>query len=115
MAIRLLNDASVNSSTIACISGALHHPEMRARRTALFEEQHWGMLIVRFPLFMVLASGLNGCASWSAPTVQPAAVSPDQYLGMTCQQLKNEKWRIASRQTDLAPTLIPVADEQKRE
>ena len=73
------------------------------------------MLIIRFPLFIMLACGLSGCASWSAPTVQPAAIAPDQYLGMTCQQLKNEKRRVATRQTDLAPTLIPVADEQKRE
>jgi hypothetical protein len=34
---------------------------------------------------------------------------------MTCQQLKNEKRRIATRQTDLAPSLVPVEDEQKRE
>ena len=46
----------------------------------------------------------------------PAAdVAPTQYLGMTCQQLKNEKRRIATRQTDLAPSLVPVEDEQKRE
>ena len=73
------------------------------------------MPIVRVPLFIMLASGLNGCASWSAPTVQPAAIAPGQYLGMSCQQLKNEKRRIGTRQTDLAPTLIPVEDEQKRE
>ena len=35
--------------------------------------------------------------------------------GMTCQQLKNEKRRIATRQTDLAPSLVPAEDEQKRE
>ena len=46
----------------------------------------------------------------------PAAdVAPAQYLGMTCQQLKNEKRRIATRQKDLAPSLVPVEDEQKRE
>ena len=46
----------------------------------------------------------------------PAAdVAPAQYLGMTCQQLKNEKRRIATRQTDLAPSLVPVEDEHKRE
>ena len=39
----------------------------------------------------------------------PAAdVAPAQYLGMTCQQLKNEKRRIATRQTDLAPSLVPL-------
>ena len=46
----------------------------------------------------------------------PAAdVAPAPYLGMTCRQLKNEKRRIATRQTDLAPSLVPVEDEQKRE
>jgi len=47
--------------------------------------------------------------------VPAADVAPAQYLGMTCQQLKNEKRRIATRQTDLAPSLVPVEDEQKRE
>ena len=51
----------------------------------------------------------------SAPTVQPANIGSEQYLGMSCQQLKNEKRRIGTRQTDLAPTLIPVEDEPKRE
>ena len=39
------------------------------------------MLIIRFPLFIMLACGLSGCASWSAPTVQPAAIAPDQISG----------------------------------
>jgi len=47
--------------------------------------------------------------------VPAADVAPAPYLGMTCQQLKNEKRRIATRQTDLAPSLVPVEDEQKRE
>ena len=34
---------------------------------------------------------------------------------MSCQQLKNEKRRIGTRQADLLPTLIPVEDEAKRE
>jgi hypothetical protein len=43
--------------------------------------------------------------------VQPANVAPEQYLGMSCQQLKNEKRRIGTRQAELSPTLIPVEDE----
>jgi hypothetical protein len=66
-------------------------------------------------IVLAAASGLAGCASWSNPTVPAADVAPAQYLGMTCQQLKNEKRRIATRQTDLAPSLVPVEDEQKRE
>jgi hypothetical protein len=73
------------------------------------------MQCARNVLFAMIGFGFFGCASWSEPTVQPASVAPEQYLGMTCQQLKNEKQRIATRQTHLSPTLIPVEDEPKRE
>jgi hypothetical protein len=73
------------------------------------------MIVARKALLLVFGCGLSGCASWSAPTIQPANVGSEQYLGMTCQQLKNEKRRIGSRQTDLAPSLLPVEDEPKRE
>ena len=66
-------------------------------------------------LLTTLGCALTGCANWSAPSVQPANVAPEQYLGMSCQQLKNEKRRIGTRQTDLAPTVIPVEDEPNRQ
>jgi len=69
----------------------------------------------RAMLLTTLGCALTGCANWSAPSVQPANVAPEQYLGMSCQQLKNEKRRIGTRQADLSPTLIPVEDEAKRE
>jgi hypothetical protein len=69
----------------------------------------------RLLLLTTFGCGLSSCASWSAPNVPAANVAPDQYLGMNCQALKNEKRRIGSRQTDLAPTLVPVEGEQKRE
>ena len=72
-------------------------------------------IFARVLLLTTLGCGLSSCESWSAPNVPAANVAPDQYLGMTCQQLKNEKRRIGTRQTDLAPTIIPVEDEQKRE
>jgi hypothetical protein len=66
-------------------------------------------------LIAALGCGLAGCASWSVPTVPMANIATDQYLGMTCPELKSEKTRIATRQGQLAPTLFPVEDEQKRE
>ena len=66
-------------------------------------------------LITALGCGLGGCASWSMPTVPAANVAPDQYLGMSCPDLKSEKTRIAARQSQLAPTLFQVEDEQKRE
>jgi hypothetical protein len=63
----------------------------------------------------ILACGPSGCASWSAPNVPVAIIAPEQYLGMNCEALRREKQRISTRQTDLAPTLLPVEDEQKRE
>jgi hypothetical protein len=66
-------------------------------------------------LITALGCGLAGCASWSAPSVPAANVATGQYLGMTCPELKSEKTHIATRQAQLAPTLFPVEDEQKRE
>jgi len=63
----------------------------------------------------MLGCGPSGCASWSAPNVPAANVAPGHYLGMNCEALRLEKLRIGKRQTDLAPTLLPVEDEQKRE
>jgi hypothetical protein len=63
----------------------------------------------------MLGCGLSGCASWSAPSVPAANVAPGHYLGMNCEALRQEKLRIGKRQADLAPTLLPVEDEQKRE
>ena len=85
---------------------------------ALFVRQPLAMLSINASartLIFVTFCAFSGCASWSAPTVQPANIGSEQYLGMTCQQLKNEKARIGTRQTSLAPTLIPMEDESKRE
>jgi hypothetical protein len=72
-------------------------------------------------VFLTLDCVLSGCATsgvpanWTSPTVAPAKVPVDQYLGMNCEALKAEKTKIASRQSELGPTLIPVVDEHKRE
>ena len=72
-------------------------------------------------VFLALDCGLSGCATsgvpanWTSPTVPAAKVAIDQYLGMNCVALKEEKTKITTRQAQLGPTLIPVVDEQKRE
>jgi hypothetical protein len=72
-------------------------------------------------VFLALDCALSGCATsgvpanWTSPTVAPAKVAVDQYLGMNCEALKTEKAKIAARQGELGPTLIPVVDEHKRE
>jgi hypothetical protein len=66
-------------------------------------------------LLTTVGCGLIGCASWTNPTVLAADVPPAQYLGLSCGELKKEKLRIGTRQADLAPTLLPMEDEQKRE
>jgi hypothetical protein len=58
---------------------------------------------------------LGGCSSWSSPSVPAAIVSVGPYETMDCAALKVEKARITSAQARLAPTLIPVVDEGKRE
>jgi hypothetical protein len=92
---------------------------------ALFQEQRLPMPMTSrsaFVLvFLALDCGLSGCATsgmpanWTSPTVPAAKVAVDQYLGMNCQVLQAEKAKITSRQGQLGPTLIPVADEHKRE
>jgi hypothetical protein len=86
---------------------------------ALFVRQPVRMLSInasaRTLIFVTFSCVFSGCASWSTPTVQPANVGSEQYLGMSCQQLKNEKRRIGTRQADLAPSLLAVEDEEKRE
>ena len=69
----------------------------------------------RVLLLTTLGCSLSSCASWSTPSVPAANVAADQYLGMNCQALKLEKQHIGTRQTQLAPTLLPMEDEQKRE
>jgi hypothetical protein len=72
-------------------------------------------------VFLALDCAVSGCATssvpanWTSPTVAPAKVAIDEYLGMSCQVLQTEKAKIASRQSELGPTLIPVVDEYKRE
>jgi hypothetical protein len=92
---------------------------------AAFQEQRLPMSVssrsVCVLVFLALDCALSGCATssvpanWTSPTVAPAKVSLDQYLGMNCEGLKAEKMKITSRQSQLGPTLIPVVDEHKRE
>jgi hypothetical protein len=64
---------------------------------------------------LAFAAVCGGCSSWSSPAVPAATVSMTPYQSMDCTALKSEKARIASAQARLAPTLIPVVDEDKRE
>jgi hypothetical protein len=92
---------------------------------AFFREQRLAMSMTSrtaFVLvFLALDCTLAGCATssvpanWTSPSVAPAKVAIDQYLGMNCEALKDEKAKIAARQSELGPTLIPVVDESKRE
>jgi hypothetical protein len=92
---------------------------------ALFQEQRLAMSMssrcALVLVFLALDCGLSGCATsgvpanWTSPTVPAAKVAIDQYLGMKCVALKEEKTKITTRQAQLGPTLIPVVDEQKRE
>jgi hypothetical protein len=69
----------------------------------------------RVLILSMLGCCLSGCANWSSPSVPTANIAPTQYLGMNCAALKTEKQRISTRTAALAPTLLPVEDEQKRE
>lgn len=64
---------------------------------------------------LVMAGCSGGCANWANPSVTPAQVSGERYSAMDCTGLRAAKQHIAARQADLAPTLIPVKDEQTRE
>jgi hypothetical protein len=60
------------------------------------------------------SGGLCGCSSWSTPVVAAAVVPADTYAGMDCPSLKIEKYKIATEQARLGPTLIPIVDENTR-
>ncbi len=64
---------------------------------------------------LMMAGCSGGCANWANPSITPAQVSGERYSAMDCTGLRTAKQRIAARQASLAPTLIPVKDEQTRE
>jgi hypothetical protein len=71
---------------------------------------HW----IHIPVALVLAFGVSGCSLWPWQSVTAANISSDQYVGMTCQELRIESDRLLAEAIDLRPKLAPGQGEEQR-
>ena len=62
----------------------------------------------------MLALGVSGCSLWPWQSVPAAAVSNDLYVGMSCEELRNENDRLLAEAIDLRPRLAPGQGEEQR-
>jgi hypothetical protein len=69
---------------------------------------------LRAPLVLMLALSASGCSLWPWQSVPAAAVSNDQYVGMSCEELRNENDRLLAEAIDLRPRLAPGQGEEQR-
>jgi hypothetical protein len=67
----------------------------------------------RFVLPM-LACCTSGCSVWPWQSVTPASVSNDQYVGMSCEELRAENDRLLEEAVDLRPQISPGQGEEQR-
>jgi hypothetical protein len=77
-----------------------------------------GWLAVRFVrllrLVPMLALGAGGCSLWPWQSIPAANVSNDQYVGMSCEELRAENDRLLAEAIDLRPQLAPGQGEEQR-
>ncbi len=64
---------------------------------------------------LMAASCAGGCSMWPWQTVAPASVANDQYLGMSCEELRAENDRLLEEAVDLRPKMVvPQGEEQRK-
>jgi hypothetical protein len=68
----------------------------------------------RFVLPM-LACCVSGCSMWPWQIVPPASVPNDQFVGMSCEELRTENDRLLAEAVDLRPQISPGQGEEQRE
>ena len=63
---------------------------------------------------LAYAFGVSGCSLWPWQTVPAASVSNDQYIGMSCEELRSENDRLLAEAIDLRPKVAPEQGEEQR-
>ena len=63
---------------------------------------------------LAFAFGVSGCSLWPWQTVPAANVSNDQYIGMSCEELRSENDRLLAEAIDLRPKVAPGQGEEQR-
>ena len=65
-------------------------------------------------LLFACACCASGCSLWPWQSIAPASVANDQYVGMTCEELRAENDRLLAEAVDLRPQLSPGQGEEQR-
>jgi len=65
------------------------------------------------PALLVL--GCCGCSFAPWLSMPPAKVADDQYVGMSCDELRSENDRLLAEAVDLRPQLSPGEDLRKKD
>ena len=82
---------------------------------ALFRSRFAPMLFwFRHFALLVLACCASACSMWPWQTVPAVAVPNDQYVGMSCEELRAENDRLLQEAVDLRPQLAPGQAEEQR-
>jgi len=64
---------------------------------------------------LMSACCVSGCSMWPWQSVTPASVPNDQYLGLSCEELRAENDRLLEEAVDLRPKmLVPQGEEQRK-
>jgi len=66
------------------------------------------------PFALMLAFSVSGCSLWPWQSVPAANISNDQYVGMSCEELRTESDRLLAEAIDLRPKLAPGQGEEQR-
>jgi len=66
------------------------------------------------PIALAFAFGVSGCSLWPWQSVPAASVSNDQYIGMSCEELRSENDRLLAEAIDLRPKVAPGQGEEQR-
>jgi hypothetical protein len=73
----------------------------------------WSFCQVTFAL-LTMAYCVSGCSLWPWQQVSAATVPNDQYIGMSCEDLRAENGRLLAEAVDLRPQLSPGQGEEQR-
>ena len=65
-------------------------------------------------MLVILACATSGCSLWPWQSITPISIPNDQYVGMSCDDLRAENDRLLQEAVDLRPKLSPGQGEEQR-